>query len=119
MQSALRLGAADDIQICTHRPVSFTWKTLATQVISDRGRVLSQSFEICINGNGVTVRAGTTVAAALLQAKAVSRYSVLGEPRQPLCGMGICYECRAQIDGRPHQRTCQIVCRPGMQVTTE
>jgi D-hydroxyproline dehydrogenase subunit gamma len=64
------------------------------------------------------VPAGATVAAAILLAGSASRMSVRGEPRQPLCGMGICYECRAQVDGLPHQRTCQIVCRPGMEVVT-
>lgn len=78
-----------------------------------------QSFSIAVNGRSVRVRAGTTVAAAILQAGSASRASVRREPRQPLCGMGICYECRARIDGQPHQRTCQILCRPGMQVATE
>lgn len=36
------------------------------------------------------------------------RLSVTGEPRGPLCGMGICFECRATIDGKPHVRTCQM-----------
>ena len=66
----------------------------------------------------MTVGTGSTVAAAILQAGSRSRTSVCGEARQPLCGMGICYECRATVDGHPHQRTCQIVCREGMQVVT-
>jgi sarcosine oxidase subunit alpha len=45
--------------------------------------------------------------------------SVSGEPRGPLCGMGICFECRVTIDGRAHQRACQIPCRSGMQVWTD
>jgi hypothetical protein len=80
---------------------------------------MSPDFEISINGISVQVCSGTTVAAALLQMGALSRRSVRGEPRQPLCGMGICYECRAGVDGRLHQRTCQMLCRPGMKVTTE
>ncbi len=36
------------------------------------------------------------------------RTSVTGEPRAPLCGMGVCMECRATVDGVPHQRTCQV-----------
>jgi sarcosine oxidase subunit alpha len=73
---------------------------------------------IHIDGKRVVVRPGTTVAAALLQAGASSRTSILGSPRQPLCGMGICYECRVEIDAEKHQRSCQIVCREGMQVIT-
>jgi len=77
------------------------------------------SFTITINGSTVLVSTGTTVAAAILQTGECSRRSVRGEPRQPLCGMGICFECRAQVDGKIHQKTCQIMCRPGMRVSTE
>jgi predicted molibdopterin-dependent oxidoreductase YjgC len=79
---------------------------------------LITNFSITVDGRPVRVAHGTSVAAAILQAGALSRRSVNGHARQPLCGMGICYECRAQVDGRPHQRTCQILCRPGMQVVT-
>jgi sarcosine oxidase subunit alpha len=79
---------------------------------------LTQALPITLDGRPIMVADGTTVAAAILQAGSKSRTSVRGEARQPLCGMGICYECRAQIDGRPHQRTCQIVCRAGMEVVT-
>jgi D-hydroxyproline dehydrogenase subunit gamma len=74
---------------------------------------------ITVNGTPREAPLGATVAAVLLQAGALSRNSVRGEPRQPLCGMGICYECRVQIDGEPHLRSCQILCRPGMRVTTQ
>jgi D-hydroxyproline dehydrogenase subunit gamma len=79
---------------------------------------LSATISIMMDDRPMEVREGTTVAAAILQAGLPSRSSVLGEPRQPLCGMGICYECRATVDGQPHQRTCQMVCRPGMQVVS-
>ena len=79
---------------------------------------LSRTLSITIDGRPITVAAGSTVAAAILQSGSNSRTSVCGEPRQPLCGMGICYECRAQVDGRMHQRTCHIVCREGMEIVT-
>src|SRR5579863_3454029 len=69
---------------------------------------LSQTLSIMLDGRPVIVASGTTVAAAILQAGLRSRISMSGEARQPLCGMGICYECRAQVDGRAHERTCQI-----------
>ena len=78
----------------------------------------ANKLSISIDGRPLQVDEGTTVAAAILNAGSRSRISVRGEPRQPLCGMGICYECRAGIDGRPHQRTCQILCRAGMRVIT-
>jgi len=74
--------------------------------------------EIIVAGQPVSVKEGTTVAVAIFMAGCVAfRHSVSGEPRGPLCGMGICYECRVTIDGEPHARSCQIVCRQGMRVT--
>ena len=77
-----------------------------------------ENVTLTINGKRVEVRAGTSVAAAVALAYASSRRSVLGSPRGPLCGMGICFECRLTIDGVPHRKSCQILCRPGMQVST-
>jgi sarcosine oxidase subunit alpha len=50
----------------------------------------------------------------------VSRFrtSVTGEPRTPICGMGVCYECRVSIDGSPHQRACLVTCADGMRIET-
>jgi sarcosine oxidase subunit alpha len=73
---------------------------------------------LMVNGSAVTVPEDSTVASAILIAGAHSRLSVSGEPRAPLCGMGICFECRAWIDGRPHRRSCQVLCTPGMDVRT-
>lgn len=78
----------------------------------------SQRISLTVNGVEVTVAPGTTVAAAVAIAGAATRISVSGEPRGPLCGMGICFECRVTIDGVPHQRSCQIVCAPGLAVLT-
>ncbi|MFN6201241.1 MAG: 2Fe-2S iron-sulfur cluster-binding protein, partial [Acidobacteriota bacterium] len=49
----------------------------------------------------------------------VLRRSVAGAPRGALCGMGICFECRVEIDGIAHSRSCQIYCRAGMEVRTD
>ena len=78
---------------------------------------MPEQITISVNGKTVAVNSATTVAAAMLMAGAHCRKSVSGEPRGPLCGIGICFECRAEIDGRPHQRTCQMLCSPGMQVS--
>jgi D-hydroxyproline dehydrogenase subunit gamma len=77
-----------------------------------------RSVSLTINGQPLRVSPQTTVAAAVLMAGTHTRTSVRGEPRGPLCGMGICFECRVWIDGRPHQRSCQILCQPGMDVRT-
>ena len=75
--------------------------------------------KLFVNGKPISVGQGTTVAAAVLIAgETAFRRSVTGEPRGPLCGMGICYECRVTIDGLAHARSCQIVCRDGIKVVT-
>jgi predicted molibdopterin-dependent oxidoreductase YjgC len=74
---------------------------------------------IKIDGKSVEVDAGTNLAAALLNSGVNAfRNSVTTEPRQPLCAMGICFECRVTIEGEPHQRSCLIPVREGMNVTT-
>ncbi len=63
---------------------------------------------------------GTTVAAAILNSGEFRfRRSVGRDPRGPLCGMGICFECRVTIDGRPHGRSCNILAKDGMEVVTD
>lgn len=76
--------------------------------------------KISINGRTVEVASGVMVSAAVALAGEIHfRRSVTGEPRAPLCGMGICYECRVTIDGRPHAKSCQIPCEEGMEVRTD
>jgi hypothetical protein len=47
------------------------------------------------------------------------RRSVTGEARAPLCGMGICFECRVTINGQAHSRSCQIPVADGQNVITD
>jgi hypothetical protein len=75
-------------------------------------------FSITVNGKAVRVSEGTSVAAAMMTAGEPCRVSVQGQPRGPLCGMGICMECRATVNGVPQRRTCQLVCAPGMEIVT-
>jgi aerobic-type carbon monoxide dehydrogenase small subunit (CoxS/CutS family) len=72
-----------------------------------------------VNGASISVPSGTTVAVAMALAGQPCRTSVTGEPRGPLCGMGICFECRVTINGVPHSRSCQIPCAPGMDVESD
>ena len=61
---------------------------------------MPEAFEIRINGNPMLVDEYTSVAVALTRAgHPAFRVSVNGEPRGPVCGMGICAECRATING--------------------
>ncbi len=77
------------------------------------------TIRVTVNGASVAIPAGATASTALLIAGVAARLSVSGEPRTALCGMGICFECRALIDGVPHQRTCQLPARDGMALETQ
>ncbi|MGA2499734.1 MAG: (2Fe-2S)-binding protein [Tepidisphaeraceae bacterium] len=73
-----------------------------------------------LNDREIHAPAGTTVATAITNAGVThTRRSVAGEARGPLCGMGVCCECRATINGQPHQRTCNLLVAEGMEVTTD
>lgn len=79
----------------------------------------SGSVTLTVDGLPVSVLPGATVAVAVAIAGRSCRTSVSGEPRGPLCGMGICFECRVSINGMPHCRSCQILCESGMDVRTD
>ena len=74
-------------------------------------------IQLFINGQPIAVLDGISVAAALAQVKSPSRFSVKGEARTPFCGMGVCQECRVDIDGI-RRLACQTLCQQGMQVET-
>ncbi|WP_017906444.1 (2Fe-2S)-binding protein [Pseudomonas asplenii] len=74
--------------------------------------------ELTLDGRALRVAEGTTVAAALaLGGDGCCRTSVSGRRRAPLCGMGICQECRVSIDG-DRRLACQTLCSEGMRVET-
>jgi sarcosine oxidase subunit alpha len=77
-------------------------------------------IKLTINDRSVEVDDGTTVAAAILNSGAASfRTSVSDKRRGPLCGMGICFECRVTIDGIRHLRSCDRLVSEGMLVSTD
>jgi D-hydroxyproline dehydrogenase subunit gamma len=79
---------------------------------------MRDAVQMKVNGIAIRVPRGSTVAAAVLLAgRSAFRRSVSGELRGPLCGMGICFECRVAVDGQLHVRSCQMLCREGMEVT--
>ncbi len=78
--------------------------------------VEARTLTLHINGIAIQVAPGTTVAAAMaLASMPVTRISVSGQRRTPVCGMGICQECRVRINGRVCL-ACQTLCATGMQV---
>jgi sarcosine oxidase subunit alpha len=82
--------------------------------------VADKMLQIQLNGSTLSVEPGVSVAAALLNAGVtLFRRSASGEPRAPLCGMGICFDCRVTINGVAHQRACLELVHHGMEVVTD
>ena len=79
---------------------------------------MREDIQVHVNDAALSVPQGCTVAVAIAIAGVACRTSVSGEKRGPLCGMGICFECRATVNGMPHTRTCQLLCEPAMDIRT-
>ena len=81
---------------------------------------MTATIRISVNGTPLEVPDGVSLAAALLNAGySAFRTSVMGEARAPICGMGICFECRVTLDGVVGQRACLEPVREGMQVVLD
>ena len=83
-------------------------------------RPTGNRVEIYINGKAFTAYEGDTVLAALVASghKSLRHSRKIGEPRGPLCGMGVCYECLVTINQRPNQRACMTEVEDGMEILT-
>jgi aerobic-type carbon monoxide dehydrogenase small subunit (CoxS/CutS family) len=82
---------------------------------------MKDAIAVHVDGRPLAVRPGTLVAAAIELALPGhgARVSASGARRQPLCGMGVCGECRVTVDGRAHSLGCQVVCAAGMEIRTD
>lgn len=80
---------------------------------------MNKTISIFINGNLHQVPNNISVAAAIaISGKITTRISVSGKNRAPLCGMGVCQECRVTINGQAHQLACQTLCVEAMHILT-
>lgn len=80
---------------------------------------MADLIELFIDSRAIMVNPGTSVAAAIAMAgSGITRRSVSGMLRAPVCGMGVCQECRVTIDGRAHRLACQTPCTAQMRVET-
>jgi sarcosine oxidase subunit alpha len=80
---------------------------------------MSHWVRLRVNGRTVEVPAGASVAAAVAQVTLHFRRAIGAKPRAPLCGMGVCFECRVRVDGRAHIRACMTPVSEDMQVQTD
>ena len=73
---------------------------------------------IWFGDRAISARAGDSVAIALLAAGVTTTRTtpVGGATRGPYCLMGACFECLAEVDGRPNAQTCMIEVQDGMIV---
>ena len=79
-----------------------------------------KKITLTVDGKPVTAHEGETVHAALV----ASGIQILGTTRKThqnrgiLCGMGICYQCRVEINGIPDQRACMTQVKANMDILT-
>jgi len=80
-----------------------------------------ECFEIEVDGERILAYEGETIAAALLAAgKRLSRKTTKRkEPRGIYCGIGMCFECRMIVDGKPNTRVCQTLATPNCKIQTQ
>jgi len=81
---------------------------------------MTSQIKVKVNGKEVQVASGNLVTTAVIKAGSLShRKSITGEPRGPLCGMGVCFECRVTINRFQYVRACQTICEEGMEIQTD
>lgn len=78
-------------------------------------------FTVSVDDRDVPALPGQTIAAVLWQAGISSwrRTRGNGRPRGVFCGIGVCFDCLATVNGRPNQRACLLPARPGDVVRTQ
>ena len=75
------------------------------------------AFTFFFNDTVFAAWPGETVAAALLAAgEHWLRTAEDGGHRGVVCGIGVCWECRCVIDGKPNTRACMTEASPEMRV---
>lgn len=77
-----------------------------------------QKIEFYFNNEKLIGYDGEPIAASLLAngIKTIRDCNITGEGRGIFCGIGHCYECRAEVDGVPNVRTCLTPNREGARV---
>jgi|SRR5579859_2982828 predicted molibdopterin-dependent oxidoreductase YjgC len=79
------------------------------------------AFALHVDDQEIEALPGHTIAAALWRAGIVSWRRTRGsaEPRGVFCAIGVCFDCLVTVNGRPNQRACLVLARPGDVVATQ
>jgi hypothetical protein len=80
-----------------------------------------ETVTVIVEGRPVNVPAGASAAAAVLIAgfSSIRQTSIGGADRAPYCMMGVCFDCLAEVDGEPNQRSCMVAVRSGMRISRQ
>lgn len=87
---------------------------------SDHGRD-GDEVDLTVDGTPLRVPASRTVAAVLMMEqhrRSWRRTHDGAEDRGLFCGIGVCFDCLATVDGRRSLRTCMVEVSDGMVVQT-
>jgi D-hydroxyproline dehydrogenase subunit gamma len=81
----------------------------------------NETLAITVDGETLTGVAGQSIAGVMLAAGRSSWRTTAGgrRPRGIFCGMGVCYDCLACVNGIRDVRACQRLARDGDVVTTQ
>ena len=79
------------------------------------------TVEVLVEGTPVLVPEGASAAVAVLLAglSAIRETPVTCTSRAPLCLMGVCFDCLAEIDGVPNRQACMVTVAPGMRIARQ
>ena len=112
-------GTITSILVLSIRKADVTSHRATNRV--EQGVSRGEPFAFTLDGRTIEAYPGETVAAALLAVdiRTLRRTEKSGSPRGVFCGMGICFDCLINVDGRPHLRACLTEAKPGMDVTTQ
>ncbi len=78
-------------------------------------------LEFTFDGEPLHALPGQSIGGALIMAgrRSWRRTRISNRPRGLFCGIGVCFDCLVNINGRPNQRACAIQTEPGDVVTTQ
>lgn len=86
--------------------------------MSAHGKAPGSAVAFGFEGREIHCRPGISVAAALTEARELGlRVGADGDLRGLFCGMGVCQECRVDIDGSRGVRACMTTVGDSMQVS--
>ncbi len=80
-----------------------------------------KKISVTVNGIKTTAYQGESLLAVLVASgfRSIKHSPVINEPRGALCGMGVCFECTATVDGESNVRTCMVYAEEGMEIEIE